>query len=57
MPQDSTIVAMAGHLHPGGLYNSMYDTRVINGVPKTVLIFRSVRTTSSRRALCRGTWR
>ncbi len=41
VPQDETIVAMAGHLHPGGLYNSMWDTRVVNGVPKKVLLFRS----------------
>ncbi len=41
VPQDSTIVGMVGHLHPGGLYDSMYDTRVINGVAKKVLIFRS----------------
>jgi plastocyanin len=41
VPKDETIVGMVGHLHPGGLYDSMYDTRVVNGVPKTVLLFRS----------------
>jgi plastocyanin len=41
VPQDETVVAMAGHLHPGGLYNTMWDTRVINGVSKTVMLFRS----------------
>ncbi len=41
VPQDETIVWMTGHLHPGGLYDSLYDTRVINGVPRKVLLFNS----------------
>ncbi len=36
-PRDLTIVAMGGHLHPGGLYDSMYVTRA----GKTALLFRS----------------
>jgi plastocyanin len=41
VPNDQTIVAMVGHLHPGGLYNSLYDTRIVDGVARTVLVFRS----------------
>jgi plastocyanin len=39
---DATLVSAFVHLHPGGLYGSLYDTRVIDGVPKTVLLFRSL---------------
>jgi len=38
---DATLVSAFVHLHPGGLYGDLYDTRVIDGVPKTVLLFRS----------------
>ncbi len=41
VPRDQTITQMVGHLHPGGLYDSLYDTRIVDGVPKTVLVFRS----------------
>jgi plastocyanin len=41
VPQDETIVWMTGHLHPGGLYDSLWDTRIVNGKPKKVLLFNS----------------
>lgn len=37
-PEDMTIVATAGHLHPGGLYNDLFATR--DGITKR--LFRSV---------------
>src|SRR5262249_49161550 len=41
VPQDETIVWMTGHLHPGGLNDSLWDTRLVNGKPKKVLLFSS----------------
>jgi plastocyanin len=41
VPQDETIVWMTGHLHPGGLYDSLWDTRIVNGRPRKVLLFSS----------------
>ncbi len=41
VPNDATLVSAFVHLHPGGLYGDLYDTRVIDGVPKTVRLFRS----------------
>ncbi len=38
---DATLVSAFVHLHPGGLYGDLYDTRVVDGQPKTVLLFRS----------------
>jgi hypothetical protein len=40
-PRDETITGAFGHLHPGGLYDSIYDTRVVDGSPTTVLVFRA----------------
>ena len=41
VPRDETITGAFGHLHPGGLYDSIYDTRVIDRAPQTVLVFRA----------------